>query len=258
MKKLAFALVGVVAALSTACVSGINTNQAADESVTINDVAIADTALEQAIEDPTPQVVDWDGRWSGVFPCATCPGIDVDLTFNKDGTFWMKEKHVDSAAVAVLTKGTLKWNENTRILTLSSPKREQKLLFSESSAVYLDKNGSPLPGYELHKQAEYRAAGQQLILPLQSIRVEGNYVFFSGLLNFNDEQERGFKSVEGEAVIDCAKKHVSFKDASYYSQTDALGERIVNVSQQVMGGWSLSKRADESVFAQVADTFCPN
>lgn len=257
MKKLAFALLGVVTALSTACASGINSNQAVDDSANISDAVSVDTALEPTIEGPTPQVVDWDGRWSGVIPCATCPGIDVDLIFNKDGTFWMKEKHVDSVEAAVLTKGTLKWNENTRILTLSSPKRDQKLLFSESSAVYLDKNGSPLPEYELHKQAEYRALGQQLILPLQSIRVEGNYVLFSGLLNFKDEQDRGFKSVEGEAVIDCAKQHVAFKDASYYSQIDALGERIVNVSQQVMGGWSLSKSTDESVFAQVADTFCP-
>ena len=94
MKKLAFALIGVVTALSTACASGINSNQAVDDSANISDAVSVDTALEPTIEGPTPQVVDWDGRWSGVIPCATCPGIDVDLTFNKDGTFWMKEKHV--------------------------------------------------------------------------------------------------------------------------------------------------------------------
>lgn len=32
-----------------------------------------DASEEELIGDPTPDVIDWDGRWSGVIPCDTCP-----------------------------------------------------------------------------------------------------------------------------------------------------------------------------------------
>lgn len=258
MKKLAFALVGVAAVLSTACAQGVKNTHVAKEQASIKEAVTVGTASEQDVGAPTPQVVDWDGRWHGVIPCASEACIEVDLVFNKDATFWMRETYLGPENKSMLTKGTVSWDESTRVLTLNATDSKQQLLFAEGSAVYLDANGNPMPEYMLHKQAEYRAHGQQLILPLQSIRVEGNQVSFKGLLNFNEQQEGGFKSVKGEAVIDCAKKHVTFKDASYYPQTDALGERIVNVSQLVRGGWRLGDSAEESVVVQVAETFCPS
>lgn len=256
MKKIAFSLLGVVSIMMTACLS--NNTQPVDLGSSARQSVSSETPSGQHFSDPTPEVVDWDGRWSGVSPCASCPGIEVDLIFHNDATFRMREFYQDRPAPAVMTEGTLSWDESTRVLTLSSPQREQKILFvGEGEAIYLDADGSPLPLYTLTKQAEYRALGQQLILPLQSIRVENEQVFFKGLLNFKEEQESGFKSVRGEAVIDCQKQHVSFRDAAYYPQVDAMGERIKRVSHLISGGFSLRDSAEESVVLQVAETFCP-
>lgn len=258
MNKLTFALIGLAAALSTACAQAPKETPPEDLEMSVREAVTTETTSEQSIGDPTPQVVDWDGRWSGVIPCQHCPGIEVDLIFNYDGSYRMREAELGSPKAPSISEGTLSWDEAKRILTLiSSTNESTQLQFSEGSAVYLDAQGNPMPAYQLSKQAEYRARTQQLILPLQSVRVEENQVFFKGLLNFKEQQNGGFLSVKGEAVIDCAKKHVTFRDASYYPQTDAVGERIVNVSQMVRGGWRLGDSAEESVFVQVAETFCP-
>lgn len=258
MKKLAFALIGVAAALSTACAQTTKETQPKRQEMSVKEAVTTEITEVQADGDPTPQVVDWDGRWSGVIPCDNCSGIEVDLIFNNDGSYRMREAELESQYEYSLSKGTLSWDESTRILTLtSSTNSKLQLQFAESTAVYLDANGNPMPDYQLSKQAEYRALTQQLILPLQSIRVEDNQVYFKGLLNFKEPQNGGFQSVKGEAIIDCAQKRVVFRNASYYPQTDAIGERIVDVSQMVSGGWSLGDSAEESVFLQVAETFCP-
>lgn len=263
MKNLAFALVGVVAALSSACAQATKETQPQGEDMSVKEAVTAASTDVQANADPTPQVVDWDGRWSGVIPCAHCSGIEVDLIFKTDGTYLMREAELESPQKITVSKGSLSWDEATRILTFNGYKGAYKggklrMQFAEGLAIYLDAQGNLMPDYQLSKQAEYRALSQQLILPLQSVRVEDDHVYFSGLLNFKESQNGGFKSVKGEAMIDCANKHVSFKDASYYPEADALGERIVDVPQMVRGGWKLGNSTEESVFLQVAETFCPN
>lgn len=250
MRKLAFALLGATV-LTAACSHSPNSTQA----------TVAEAVPLEAASNPTPEVVDWDGRWSGVIPCASCPGIEVDLTFKNNGTYRMRTEYQDREGGPFMSEGKLSWDEATRVLTLHAEDedRDQQILFiGEGEAMYLDLDGKALPLYRLVKQAEYRASGQQLILPLQSIRVDDNKVFFNGLLNFSELRNGGFKSVRGDAVIDCAKQHVSFRDATYYPETDAVGQRITNVSHMVRGGFSLGSNAAESVILQVAETFCPN
>lgn len=251
MKKLVLALLGV-AVVTAACTNSLSNTQATAAEVSTQKEA-------RDANNPTPEVMDWDGRWSGVIPCASCPGIEVDLTFNNDGTFRLREEYQDRDGGPFVTEGTVSWDDATRILTLSAEQREQKMLFlGEGEAIYLDTEGNPLPIYRLIKQAEYRAPSQQLILPLQSVRVEDNKVLFTGLLNFSEVQEGGFKSVRGDTIIDCDKKRVTFKDATYYPEVDAIGQRITNVTHMVQGGFSLGSSAKESVLTQVAQTFCPN
>ncbi len=255
MQKIVVALLSVTA-LVAACATG------PDGASSVHASAIESVAAKQSPQEqtnPTPEVVAWDGRWSGVIPCASCPGIVVDLTFNNDGTFRLREEYQGSKGSFFVTEGTTVWDEAARVLTLRSDDREQKLFFGgEGTAVYLDAQDSPAPLYQLVKQAEYLATGQQLILPLQTVRVEDNKVLFNGLLNFSKVQEGGFQSVRGNAVIDCDKQHVSFKDAAYYSDVDAMGERIASITNLVQGGFRLGSNSANSVLLQVAETFCPS
>ena len=257
MKKLIFALLGTTF-LTVACTSSPNSTDSTP-AVAREAVSSVQDVQEQSQSSPTPEVLDWDGRWSGVIPCASCPGIEVDLTLNNDGTFRMREEYQDRGGSHFVTEGTMTWDEATRVLTLKSEDRKQQLLFEgEGEAIYLDAEGNPLPIYRLNKQAEYRAPGQQLILPLQGIRVEDNKVLFTGLLNFKEAQEGGFKSVRGDTIIDCDTRHVTFRDATYYPEVDAVGERIASITHMVQGGFRLSGSSADSVLLQVAETFCPN
>lgn len=249
------ALLGL-AALTTACTALESNTLTAQQNATQEATS---GELEQEANSPTPEVVEWDGRWSGVIPCASCPGIEVALILNNDATFLMREEYQEEKDSIFVSEGTVSWDEATRVLTLKFDDREQKIRFEgEGEAFYLDENNQPQPDYRLTKQAEYRAPGQQLILPLQRVRVEDEKVFFDGLLNYKEVQKGGFKSVKGETVIDCAKNQVYFKDATYYPETDAIGDRITNVSHMVKGGFKLGSNADEDVMSQVAETFCPN
>lgn len=254
MKKRVLFLLGT-AILTVACT---NNPKSIDNTPQADAEATLSTQETQQQANPTPEVVAWDGRWSGVIPCASCPGIEVDLTFNNDGTFRLREEYLEQAGDPVVTKGTLSWDEETGILTLRSTDREQRLLFKGmGEAIYLDAEGKTAPHYRLIKQAEYRAPGQQLILPLQSVRVEADKVYFSGLLNFSEAQEGAFKSVKGDAMIDCKTKQVTFRDAAYYPDVDAIGQRIASVSHMVQGGFRLEGSSEDSVLLQLADTFCP-
>ena len=82
-------------------------------------------------------------------------------------------------------------------------------------------------------------------------------MYFSGLLNFSEAQEGAFKSVKGDAMIDCKTKQVTFRDAAYYPDVDAIGQRIASVSHMVQGGFRLEGSSEDSVLLQLADTFCP-
>ena len=39
--------------------------------------------------------LDYQGTYTGVFPAADCPGIDMRLTLKKDGTYSLHMKYLD-------------------------------------------------------------------------------------------------------------------------------------------------------------------
>ncbi|CAM5201774.1 hypothetical protein OURE66S_00475 [Oligella ureolytica] len=56
----------------------------------------------------------------------------------------------------------------------------------------------------------------------------------------------------------CDTRHVTFRDATYYPEVDAVGERIASITHIVQGGFRLSGSSADSVLLQVAETFCPD
>lgn len=39
--------------------------------------------------------LDWEGTYSGILPCASCPGILTDITLNKDQTFVLTQEYLE-------------------------------------------------------------------------------------------------------------------------------------------------------------------
>jgi len=63
--------------------------------------------------------LDWAGTYTGVIPCADCPGIEVQITLNKDNTFEMTRKYQDRNVDAFVFSGTFSWNDAGSIITLN-------------------------------------------------------------------------------------------------------------------------------------------
>lgn len=56
--------------------------------------------------------LDWQGTYYGVTPCASCPGIETELTLTSDLNYVMTQKYLDNEVTAT-TSGTFTWMENT-------------------------------------------------------------------------------------------------------------------------------------------------
>ena len=63
------------------------------------------------------------GTFDGVLPCASCNGIDTELTLNADGTFSLIEFYLSTESDLYLTEGAWKLSDDSAyaVLTPSSP-----------------------------------------------------------------------------------------------------------------------------------------
>lgn len=81
--------------------------------------ACAVTPPERA-EIPQPEAVvdhhnsrnslDWAGHYSGVLPCADCPGIEHELTLSADGGYRLATRYLDRQAEPTVVSGRFQWN----------------------------------------------------------------------------------------------------------------------------------------------------
>lgn len=62
--------------------------------------------------------LDYQGTYTGVFPAADCPGIDMRLTLKKDGTYSLHMKYLDRDS-EFDEKGAFTVKENLLTLTPS-------------------------------------------------------------------------------------------------------------------------------------------
>ena len=79
-------LILAAAALLAACGGNTRKKAAADGSQTVAtapDMHTAETSL------------DYEGSYTGTFPAADCPGIDMRLTLKQDGTYDLHMKYLD-------------------------------------------------------------------------------------------------------------------------------------------------------------------
>lgn len=105
--------------------------------------------------------LDWEGSYSGVLPCGDCVGVDTFLKINRDHTYTVIQKFVDSADVyseEVKNEGTFFWNEEGSSITLETVEGDiNTFRVGELFLTPLNKNGievRPEPGnnFKLLKQ----------------------------------------------------------------------------------------------------------
>ena len=101
--------------------------------------------------------LDWAGTYSGVLPCASCPGIETTITLNADGTFRRSLLYIDEQTQPDVSTGTFSWDAAGRTVTLQGDGDDaQQYQVGENLLFHLDRDGRRIEGdlaanYQLHK-----------------------------------------------------------------------------------------------------------
>lgn len=126
----------------TACNSS---DKNAAQSGTAQEEVSTQTVEQPAIdESQQPEVTVVDGMgvlpqstYSGMLPCADCPGIQTNLTLNADGTFVMEQEYLDKPDGQVTTKGTYDINGLDNRYVLLHPEGQSDM---SPYLIYMDKD----------------------------------------------------------------------------------------------------------------------
>ena len=99
--------------------------------------------------------LDYDGTYTGTFPAADCPGINITLTLNKDKTFTLVSEYIDRKDATFTDKGNYTIEGN--LITLQNGTEKNYYKVGENTLTALDRDKQEITGelaehYILHKQ----------------------------------------------------------------------------------------------------------
>lgn len=87
--------------------------------------------------------LDWAGTYSGVFPCADCPGIEMSLKLKNDQTYALEMNYLERDT-DFNSNGKFDWSENGQIITLLPDDGDQsnmRFFVGENVLFQVDENG---------------------------------------------------------------------------------------------------------------------
>lgn len=90
--------------------------------------------------------LDWAGTYSGVTPCADCPGMKTDMTLNTDNTYSLQEQYLKKEKTPRSFKGSFTWDEAKSVITLDAEGDHHKFKVMENGLRLLDKFGDEKQG----------------------------------------------------------------------------------------------------------------
>ncbi len=101
--------------------------------------------------------LDWAGTYSGVIPCADCPGIRETVTLHADGRFERTLVYLERSVRPHVERGSFSWNAaGSRVTLRETGGAGQPFKVGENTLIHLDGDGNPITGelagrYVLHK-----------------------------------------------------------------------------------------------------------
>ena len=139
MKKMLWpALLAVTVAGLTACSKENDRNMSNADAQTntgMNAPATIETANNQSnMNTNTTANSNWAGEYEGVFPCADCEGIKVELDLNPDKTYELSEQYLGkSGSNETETKGSFSFDpKDPSIITLDNNADNRKFFVGEN------------------------------------------------------------------------------------------------------------------------------
>lgn len=86
--------------------------------------------------------LDWAGTYSGVLPCADCPGIETSVTLHSDGSYERSMRYLDETPGLYRDEGTFAWDAAGGRIELSAEDDEiVKYQVGENQLFHLDRDG---------------------------------------------------------------------------------------------------------------------
>src|SRR5689334_14744175 len=93
---------------------------------------------------------DWVGTYRGVLPCASCEGIETELTLNKNKTYDLITRRKGKGDMGIKAQtGTVTWSKTGNTITLGGINKEvqpSQYVIAENSLTQLDLTGKPIEG----------------------------------------------------------------------------------------------------------------
>lgn len=138
MKKIVYVLgiCALVVGVSSCKSNGGNSTEAQNKSI-------------EATADNSQNALDWEGRYSGIVPCADCPGIETVLTLKSGNTYTLSRKYQSEGQETFVEEGSFKWNAEGNKITLENLKKEEtasQYLVGEGKITMLDMEGNKVTG----------------------------------------------------------------------------------------------------------------
>jgi heat shock protein HslJ len=90
--------------------------------------------------------LDWAGTYSGVMPCADCPGIEMRLTLRNDGSYELSTLYQDRQPAPKIVSGRFSWDAAGNSITLDAAGMGQQFRVGEGRLLQLNQDGSS-PGW---------------------------------------------------------------------------------------------------------------
>lgn len=130
-------------------IAACNSNQKSTD----NTATAADTELTDMHN--TENSLDYNGTYTGTFPAADCPGINITLTLNKDKTFTLVSEYIDRKDAIFTDKGNYTIEDN--LITLQNGNEKNYYKVDENTLTALDQDKQEITGeladhYILHKK----------------------------------------------------------------------------------------------------------
>jgi len=93
--------------------------------------------------------LDWEGTYSGVIPCADCPGIETQISLFYNNTFRMTRKYIDRNDTGSDYTGEIQWDKNGGSITLKGLDEKEfatRYKVAENALIQLDLEGNVITG----------------------------------------------------------------------------------------------------------------
>ena len=144
---------------------------------------------------------DWTGTYSGVLPCADCPGIEISITLKKDGSYISATTYLGKNFDPYIEKGSFSWNDGRNEITLEGIRNGMiRYVVGENTLTQLDKEGKRITGilaekYVLRKISDAITDGRWKLTVLMGKKIQdstGKQQEIYIILNSVDKSAHGF------------------------------------------------------------------